>query len=199
MIKAIGFDCGGVIVGLSGPLFMQKASELLGVELKTLSDIYFKFNHLMNNGEVSREDFWKKIVQELNVEDRFDDLIKLTKETTTEINGSVLGLVDKLRMRGYKVGLLSNNTTDEAKRLEDIGLFGHFDVRIISSEVGMSKPDPRIFHLLIERLGIKPEELAFIDDAERSLSRASEVGFDPILFTDYDSLVRELNARAVTI
>ena len=68
----------------------------------------------------------------------------------------------------------------------------HFDTIIISAEVGMSKPDPQIFQLFAQQLGVETTELIFIDDSENSLISAKEVGYTPILYTGYEELEEQL-------
>ena len=77
------------------------------------------------------------------------------------------------------------------------GLDKHFDVFIVSAEVGVMKPDPEIFNLFAERLGVTLPELVFIDDSKRSLSAAVECGFEPVLFESYEQLVQSLNKRGI--
>lgn len=107
-------------------------------------------------------------------------------------NRPVLDLVDTLRNSGYKTGLLSNNTLEAAEMMRGEGINTHFDAFIVSAEVGMMKPDPSIYALLCQQLSVQPSELIFIDDSKKSLSTAEECGFTPVLFTDYESLVRDL-------
>ncbi|OGN12511.1 MAG: hypothetical protein A3C71_01940 [Candidatus Yanofskybacteria bacterium RIFCSPHIGHO2_02_FULL_43_15c] len=198
--KAIGFDYGGVIAGIPGPEFEKMVISLLGVELRTFQDVYFEFNHLMNNNVLSPEDFWKKVTEELGVSDKHGDLMKFIKELPHhEINEQVLDLVDKLRASGYKTGLLSNNTMVAANRFREAGLVNHFDTVVVSAEIGYSKPHPKAFEIFIERLGVMAVELIFIDDTEKSLTVAKEIGFHPVLFTSYGSLLHTLESIGIKI
>jgi HAD superfamily hydrolase (TIGR01509 family) len=57
-----------------------------------------------------------------------------------------------------------------------------FDDILISSEVGMTKPDERIFRLAASRLGLEPHECAFVDDSEHNIAAAEAVGMRGVLF-----------------
>jgi HAD superfamily hydrolase (TIGR01509 family) len=70
---------------------------------------------------------------------------------------------------------------------------------MISGDVGLMKPDPAIFKLFMDQLGVTPEEFVFIDDAKPSLSTAQECGFSPILFRSYEGLVGELEELGVDV
>jgi len=198
--KAIGFDYGGVIAGIPGTEFNKRVTDLLGVEPKTFQDVYFEFNHLMNNNILSWQDFWKKVTEELGVFDKYKDLIKFIEELPRrEINDKIVDLADKLRVGGYKVGLLSNNDIAAANRFRETGLTHHFDVVVVSAEVGYSKPHPKAFEIFLERLGVVANELVYVDDTEKSLTTAEEIGFRPILFTNYESLLHDLKSLGVKI
>ncbi len=197
--KAIGFDYGGVIAGISSSEFYSKVINFLNVDPQTFKEVYYKFNKLVNTNVLTPNDFWKKILEELNIADKHDELMKLIKGLPIEIDKQVLGLVGQLKTNGYKVGLLSNNTLDAAKQFRDTGFADHFDVALVSAEIGFSKPDPKAFEIFAERLGVSLSELIFIDDTERSLSTAKQVGFKPILFTGHDSLLIDLKVLGVRI
>ncbi|OGY90991.1 MAG: hypothetical protein A3B31_01580 [Candidatus Komeilibacteria bacterium RIFCSPLOWO2_01_FULL_53_11] len=196
--KAIGFDYGGVIAGVPGKEFNKRVCEFLNVRLDQYREAYFKFNHLMNNGQVTGPELWRMVLTELGKDDQYDEFIEFQSRLPHhEVHSNMLRLVDALRKNGYKVGLLSNNTLKAAKHIRATGLVDHFDVCVISAEVGMSKPDPKIFEYFFSRLGVSPEEAIFIDDAEKSLSTASEVGYHPVFFDSYEGLIHELGLLGV--
>jgi len=64
----------------------------------------------------------------------------------------------------------------------------YFDMVLISEDIGYMKPYPEFFQISCDRLGIKPEELVFIDDFDRNLINADKVGFTPILYKNLEDL-----------
>ena len=103
-----------------------------------------------------------------------------------------------LRERGLSTGLLTNN----AKEFEEfwrplLPLDELFDDVIDSSEVGLRKPDPRIYALSLERLGVQPSEAVFVDDAPGNVAGAERVGIASVLIgpepTDVTAAVEALN------
>jgi putative hydrolase of the HAD superfamily len=68
-----------------------------------------------------------------------------------------------------------------------------FDELIISAKVGMVKPDPRIFHLAVERLRVQPAEAIFIDDIEENVEAARGEGLIAIQYQDTQKTIDELN------
>jgi putative hydrolase of the HAD superfamily len=194
MIKAIGFDWGGVISGSPGREFDKQVSQLLGVTPDEFQKTYFSMNELINNGVLEKEDFWRLLLRKFGKEEKYDEFEEVRKnyQDKKQINQEVIQLVDDLRNNRYKVGLLTNNTSDARKRFKDLGVLTHFDCVIISAEVGLSKPDARIFELFTKQMGVNPQELVFIDDSENSLKNADEVGYTPVLYTGYEDLVKTL-------
>lgn len=197
-IKAIGFDWGGVLFGQPGDTFSQGVSGVLGVDTQEYKDAHFKHNALVNIESYSYEKYWKVLLKELKREDKFDEIIKYLKNLApSKLNNDMFGLVKKLKQNGYKLGLLSNTTLIGGKRIKESEIAKYFDTVVISAEIGFMKPQKQAFSFLLSVLGIKPIELVFIDDTERSLSSAKEIGYHPVLFKDYKSLVRELKQFGV--
>lgn len=196
--KGIGFDYGGVIDGQSSSFFDKKISEILDVNIDEFKISYFKFNELYNKGSISKEELWKMILKDLNRETKKDDVFAFLKQQPIgEINLKILDLIDSLRSRGFKVGMFSNFTKEAADKMREIGIDKHFDTFLVSAETGCVKPSVEAFNILAEKMDILPTELIFIDDTEKSLSSAKEVGFHPILFRGYESLIEELKSLKI--
>ncbi len=178
----------------------KRTSQFLGIDSQTLRSVYFKFNHLSNNGILPWSDVWKKVTDELGISDKHEALMKFMDQIPRHnINEQIILLIEKLKANGYKVGLLSNNDIRAAHRFRDTKLIDYFDAVVVSADVGCSKPDPKIFKIFIEKLGVIPGELIYIDDTERSLSTAKEVGYTPILFTNYDALLQDLSNLSIKV
>ena len=90
----------------------------------------------------------------------------------------MLDLFRKLHASGVPTGLLSNSWGGDYPRdmFPDM-----FDAVVISSEVGMRKPEPQIFLHAAELLGLTPQECVFIDDIEANITAAEQVGFTGVL------------------
>jgi len=87
-----------------------------------------------------------------------------------------------LRQRGIRLGLLSNATYFGRWFTRHCGLEDLYDTIVISSEVGLVKPDPRIYHLICQRLGVQPVECVYIGDgADNELVGARSVGMTTVL------------------
>ncbi|MEI6626984.1 MAG: HAD-IA family hydrolase [bacterium] len=196
--KAIGFDYGGVIAGISGSEFNRQITELLNVDLEVYKTVYFNNNHLLNNGVLSVADFWREILIKLDRLNKLDNVLEFLKSVKNPtINNDLIDLAKYLKSLGYKLGILSNNTPEAAKTIEGFNWEDIFEVIIVSAKVGLSKPNPKLFNMFIQELNIEPQELVFIDDTENSLKTAKEVGFYPISYKGIIELKAELNKIGV--
>lgn len=97
----------------------------------------------------------------------------------------VLDFVRSLK-GAYKLGMVSNVVSRSSidRHFQPGELDTLFDVIVASGEVGIEKPDPRIYRLAAEKLGVAPEECLFIDDIGRFCAGAEEVGMQSITFFD---------------
>lgn len=102
----------------------------------------------------------------------------------------MIDAVRAARRQGLTTGLLSNSwgmATDYASLGGDL-----FDAQVISAAEGMRKPDPRIYPIAAERMGLAPEEIVFVDDLGFNLKPARALGMVTVLHTDAASTIGEL-------
>ena len=107
----------------------------------------------------------------------------------------------------FKVGCITNNaptgkgagmssSSDKAQQIADV--FGLFDHVIESSKAGLRKPDPRIYLMMCDALGVKPKACVYLDDLGINLKPAREMGMTTIKVLSEDQLLDDLS-RAVGI
>jgi putative hydrolase of the HAD superfamily len=91
----------------------------------------------------------------------------------------------------YKVGMLTNNVKEwsEWRNAYPLELF---DVIVDSSDVGMRKPEAKIYHLTCEQLGVEPHQAAFVDDMPANVEAAHALGMHAILFTHTGEVIEKL-------
>jgi putative hydrolase of the HAD superfamily len=91
-------------------------------------------------------------------------------------------LLNQLSVRGYKLGLITNGTSERQNaKLDLLGIRDYFDVTLISAEVGYEKPDPLIFLLALEALGVEAEEAIYVGDHPRNdVEGADFAGITPV-------------------
>jgi putative hydrolase of the HAD superfamily len=110
------------------------------------------------------------VLRELGVDDpdRFIDIEHEVWRSAHAVLGSAQALLEALRTRGIKTGLVANSWPDPARLLrEDVeasGLGALLDVIVFSEEVGAVKPQPEIFFHALEQLGVEPNDAMFVGD-----------------------------------
>ena len=107
--------------------------------------------------------------------------------------------LEALRPR-YKLGLVTNGPSrTQRPKIEQFRLIDYLDLLIVSEEVGVAKPDPAIFAVLVDRFGLDPARTVFVDDAAPNVRAAAAAGLDSILFSDAGALRAALVARGTGI
>lgn len=108
----------------------------------------------------------------------------------SRMDDTMLELIRRLHATGIPTGLLSNSWGGGYPR----ELFPEmFDAVVISAEVGMRKPEPRIFLHAAELLGLAPAECVFIDDIEANITAAESLGFSGVLHTDTSTTAQRVS------
>jgi HAD superfamily hydrolase (TIGR01509 family) len=133
--------------------------------------------------DATPDDDYGDLLRELGVDDpdRFIDAEHEVWRPAHEALGSAQALLDSLRSRGLKTGLVANSWPDPARLLRaDVAAFGLgelFDVIVFSEEVGFRKPQPEIFLHALEQLGVEPENAMFVGDGlDTDVQGAAQVG-----------------------
>lgn len=200
--QAIGFDYGGVIAGRRGQNFNSAVCKYLGITEEQYKTIYFRHNQKVNTGQVNWPKFWKIFLDDLGQPEKLSGLIEISDRenaSLTILNQDVLQVAAALKSNGYKTGILSNNTQENAKIIHSQKLEAYFDVIHISAETGFVKPDAKAFQHLANALSTKLNELVFIDDSQNSLKTAHECGFTLVLFKNVSQLKTDLKQLGVRV
>lgn len=197
---AIIFDFGGVLVDWNPRHLYRKLfnGDETAVE-NFLAEIGFvPWNLAMDRGRSFAES-----VAELSA--RFPQYADLIRAYDTRWEESVPGpiqptvaLLEKLKRAGYPLYGLSNWSAEKFHLVRPkYTFFDWLDAYIISGDVKITKPDPRIYHLLLEKIGKPPEQCVFIDDSETNIVAARQLGFDAIHFLDAAQLEHALARRGL--
>jgi putative hydrolase of the HAD superfamily len=117
-------------------------------------------------------------------------------ETNNELNRPLVEYASTLRGT-YKLALLSNSGSAYLRNeLAKYDLEKYFDEIVISSEVGLIKPEPEIFEYVMRKLGVEPQECIFTDDNPKHVSAAEKLGVHGIVFTSVPKLKQQIEEAA---
>jgi 2-haloacid dehalogenase len=194
---AVVFDLGGVLIDwnprhLYRQLFAgdEAAMERFLAEVTTQ-----EWNAQQDAGRT-----WRDAVDALvAIHPDWRDLIVAYDERWPEmLAGSIDGTVEilaDLRREGVRLVALSNWSAEKFPiARQQYEFLGWFETIVVSGEVGMAKPDPRIFRHLLERTGLAPASTVFVDDSPANVAVAAELGMTALLFRDPPRLRRDLRA-----
>jgi len=201
---AVFFDAGETLVH-PHPTFPDLFAAILqreghAVSAQTIRDrihvVFDRFKRAADEDELwtttperSRA-FWHDVygifLRDLGIDDG-DGLVDRVYEEFTDLTNyrlfeDVRPVLDRLRDAGIELGVVSNFEAWLEQLLEELGVIGYFDVRVISGAEGLEKPDPRIFRLAMDRAGVRPEESVYVsDNPEFDVDPAAAVGMLPVL------------------
>jgi epoxide hydrolase-like predicted phosphatase len=189
-IRAVIFDVGGVIVRTEDQAPREKWEKRLGLERRGLARAVFDSDASMRAsiGKATVAEIWKSVGSSFQLDEA--ELAELQRDfwTGDRVDQEFVSFLRSLRPR-YKTALLTNAWPDARLALQKRDLMGSVDDVIVSAEEGVVKPDPRIYRIAAERLGVRPEEAVFVDDVAENVEGARAVGMHGVQFNlgDYGS------------
>ena len=105
-------------------------------------------------------------------------------DTFSAIPDETFELLDELKKRGIKIGLITNTFSDEREIIRNSRLMPYFDAALISYEQGICKPDLALYKKMTEILGVDASECLYVGDGgSRELFAAREAGMNPLQCT----------------
>lgn len=183
MIQAIIFDCFGVLTTDTWRAFTDSLPP--GVDVDRARDL----NRQYGAGLMSKKEFLRQVKE---VTDQSPRLIEEVLDSEVAKNTVLLAYIRELKQT-YKIGMLSNVATpwitDSFLTTDEQALF---DEMIFSYEVGITKPDPRIFMLACERLRVGPHEAVMVDDIKSYCEAAKREGMHAIWYRDFKQFKQDL-------
>jgi len=199
-IKAIVFDYGNVLIEWNPQYVYQRyfPNDPEGMERFFKEVDFMGWNAQQDKGRTFAEG-----VAELSKEfPHHSHLIQAYhdnwKDSIGESYTGTVEILKQLKLAGYPLYGLSNwsaETFPYARAKYDF--FGLFDDMVISGAVGFVKPEPEIFHLMLEKIGRPAHECLFIDDSLSNIEQANKIGFETIHFESAGQLEAELNHMGI--
>jgi len=192
-LKAVIFDFGGVLARTRSQQLRAAWEQRLGLQPGEASELVFggESGRAAQHGWISDAEHWAYIQRRLGLDAA--TLAQFRRDFFAEdgLDTDLLAYIDRLRSR-YRVGLLSNATTDARRFFIASGIADHFDAITISGEEGVMKPDERIYHIALGGLNVKPNEAIFVDDFSENVAAARALGMTGVRFANPPQARREL-------
>lgn len=193
-IKAVFWDFSGVLITEKQGRGHAYFSQMLGIPADVLKAYFFsEENHKKDLGEISYIDFYRLILHEQNKDEVLLSNISRAFEEAFELNQPMLEYIKELS-KSVKIGLLSNYSDRLRPMLEkDLHIAHLFHDIVISSEVGMVKPDEQIYHTALSRLNVFPHEAIFVDDRIENIEGAARVSIHAIHFQNNEQTISKID------
>ena len=199
MYKNIIFDYGQVIISFD-PYYMTKAYIEDETLCRELCPIIFDrlYWDRLDNGSISDSEVKAEIKKRVSAE--HFELCEKVYDNWYYNNPVVPGIreiIEELKKQGARLYLLSNISIGFSENYTSIpevsDILSLFDGLVFSGPIGMNKPNRDIFEYLLNKYNLKAEDCVFIDDSEKNIKGAAEVGINTILFTgDAEKLKEKL-------
>jgi len=198
-IKGVVFDFGGVMTTKSAPERIYPIIDGLGVSMDVVRAGFAKYRCLMDADLMSIREMYSLIFEEAGLDVSAEDVGRIIEADMTSFlhpNAKTLEWMGALKSRGFKIGILTNMSTQLAARFRQT--FADFvflaDAMVISGEERTYKPRIEIYRHVETRIGLPPGEICFVDDSETNCAGARAAGWKTVLFKDNAQAVRDFEA-----
>lgn len=195
--QAVVFDFGGVLTTEPNrEIVVQFLRSSFNLSPEEFEKINQQKKKALQAGKTD-EEFWLEYAEKKNMKlpkSWVQDFKGVLKQCIG-INEGMFALVNRLKQKGLPVALLSNVDPRLAGFIREFGLYAPFDPCLLSCEIGLEKPDARIYEYLLKEMKLPAQDIVFIDDRPENVDAAKRLGLDAILFVSQEHLQKELEVR----
>ena len=200
MIQAVVFDLGGVLFSEGKSVALEKLATAHRYERKLVGAILSSPESIkLRKGLIPDEDFWQWAEQRLP--SGYDSrLIQQEWYNGYVLDKDIYELIASLQ-KNYSLIAFSGNIKSRIAFLEEKYHFRHlFDIEVYSFDFHMTKPEREFVQVMIERSGVRPEEIVYIDDNESYAKPARDLGVSVVTYQrgEIERLRQELRRQGVT-
>ena len=194
VIRAVVFDIGGVLE-ITPDLGVDRQWEArLGLPAGQMGERMHDVWLGGALGAITLDDVHQAITDRLGLDERqvAAFMADMWREYLGTANAELIEYARRLRRR-YRTGIVSNSFVGAREREQAAyGFEDLVDEIVYSHEAGISKPDPRIYALICERLSVLPGEMVFLDDVEQCVAGARDAGIHAIHYQDNAQAIAEI-------
>ncbi len=197
--SAIVFDLGKVLIPFDYAPAINKLNLIeqgLGDKFIEFYKSNYHFHRDFERGKIPESEFVNKMLEV--VDHKIDaETFKKFYADIFSLNENVISLLPVLK-KNYKLFLLSNTDSIHQKYgWQKYEFLKYFEKLILSHEVGSVKPEEKIYRKVEEASNLPSEEHFYIDDIQEYVDAAIDLGWDAVLFEDYNKLINDLNKRKI--
>lgn len=192
-IKAVFFDLGGVILRTEYQAPRQHLAERFGMDYDDIDKIVFGSSSAVRAsvGEIDEEEHWRNVMKVLKLPSSEYERVREDFFAGDVLDHSILNFLRSIKPR-VRTGLISNAWSRLREYIQREKFDDAFHHMVISAEVGVAKPDPRIYHIALEQLQVQPKEAIFVDDVLENIEACEQVGMRGIHFKSPETTLKQL-------
>jgi len=199
-IQAVVFDYGDVLSGPRDPVLVARLRHLTGLPDDTFRRAYAHNRLRLDRLTMTAPAYWAEILSHGHVpptDGLIRELIQADVACCVRLDPAMTAWVERLKTAGIRCAILSNMPREllAGLRRAHAGWLALFESTVFSCEAGCVKPEPLIYRRMLETLGLDATEILFIDDVERNLVVAEQLGFETLLYRGVDELRATLTDR----
>ncbi len=195
-IRAVILDFGEVLCFRPEPEAMGRMAKLFRIAPERFLECYVPTRGPYDQGLLTPQEYWMEFARVAGVTmdaARVEELRRMDTAMWSRINVEMTDWLEQLHEAGLTTALLSNMQHDMAAHArKNFDWLQHFDHQILSCELRLIKPDGAIFRHTVEQVGVRPEEMLFVDDRKENVETARAVGLKAIQFESAEQLRSEL-------
>lgn len=205
MIKHIIFDFGGVFLDLGGKHtgIPVNLAEIFGITEEKAAEIWTDNKDKLLTGKETPKDFLIRtnsyLKTSINVDKSYEIWKNLNKINKNQVNWDLVSYAESLSKK-YQLHMLTDNIDLDNGASEWFYLIAkHFKNIYKSFETGRRKPNKDVFLYVLEKINSKPEECIFVDDLQKNIDSANDIGMKGMLYTNLDQLRKDFTILGVKI
>lgn len=202
-MTVVMFDLGKVLIDFDLRILCRKIALLAGTTPQEIYGHFFE-NPLIQSfeeGQLSPQSFYLAVRRMIDLDIPFEQFTLIWNSIffVTDENNAVSEIVTSLSSR-YTLAMLSNtNELHYAYLKSHIPVFDRFRHLFVSCEMGLAKPDPRIYRRALTVLGVEPAQVFYTDDRPDMVAAACALGIRGFVFTGSEQLKKDLTSCGITI
>ena len=199
--RVILFDLGRVLIDFDHNIAVHKIKRFCSLNEKAIYNLFFDSGSTdkFEKGTISPLEFFQEVKTMLKANIVYEEFLPIWNEIFTPHPGS-LEVIESLK-DNYRLYMVSNINELHFKYLEEKfgNYFKYFSYIFLSYEMGLRKPDPKIYKSIIEYIKLPAQNIIYTDDRPELIEAAKKLHIDAFVFKNVDSLREELLNRNIKL
>jgi putative hydrolase of the HAD superfamily len=198
-LQAVIFDYGEVLTGPPDPQAHRNLLAIAGVEEEAFEKAYWAHRLDYDADILNGQTYWQTVARDTGVlftPQQIGELLEQDALMWMNLNPAMLAWIPKIKEAGFRLGILSNMGDGVLDYLRPrFSWLAQFDQLTWSCELGVVKPEPAIYLHTVKELHVSPDRALFIDNLQKNIAGAEDVGLHAALFENVEQLQSDLARR----